>query len=223
MRSLPQNRLLLIGLTLALLLDFVPYLKWPFLWSATFFHEIAHGMAALLTGGSVISITLNFDGSGHCISRGGMRFWTAFSGYLGSAASGLAIYLSAIDVRPIQSRILMGLLIALLTVTLFLWAEGFSTYLILGILITLFALSYRLHTVRALKYLLQFIGIFVMLDSIRSPLALLDGQSIGDGAALHRLTHVPEIIWIAAWFLLAIACLWAAYRVGRTESHLSWT
>ena len=222
MRTQAQNQLLLIWVALALLLDFIPYLKWPFLWSETFFHEISHGFAALLSGGSIKSITLNYDGSGHCVSQGGVRFVTAFSGYMGSALWGLMIYLSAINSRPGQSRILMSMLIALLTATLILWAEGLSTYLILGVLITAFAFSIRLSAVRALKYLLQFIGVFVILDAIRSPLALLDGQKKGDGAILSELTYLPEVIWVAVWFVLALFCLLAAYRMGRSRTKVSW-
>lgn len=223
MRNLAQNQLLLIWVILALMLDFIPYLKWPFLWSETFFHEISHGFASLLSGGSIKSITLNYDGSGRCVSQGGVRFVTAFSGYMGSALWGLMIYLSAINPKPLQAQILMGMLIALFTATLILWAEGLSTYLILGILITAFALSMKLSAIRSLKYLLQFTGIFVILDAIRSPLALLDGQSMGDGATLSELTYVPEVIWIAAWFVLALFCLLAAYRMGRSRSKISWT
>ncbi len=222
MKNLEQNQLLLIWIVSALLLDFIPFLKWPFLWSETFFHEISHGFAALLTGGSILSITLNYNGSGLCVSQGGIRFVTAFSGYLGSAVWGLVIYLSAINLKPAQSRILMGMLIALLTITMILWAKGLSTYLILAVLITIFAFSIRLSAIKALKYLLQFIGIFVILDAIRSPLVLIDGQSKGDGATLSELTHVPEIIWVVTWFVLALFCLLAAYRMGRSRSKVSW-
>jgi hypothetical protein len=47
-----------------------------------------------------------------------------------------------------------------------------------------------------------------------SPLYLLDGQARGDGAALADLTFIPEVIWVAIWFSVA---LFAIYRLSKVS------
>ena len=53
----------------------------------------------------------------------------------------------------------------------------------------------------------------MLLNAIRAPLYLIDGQHVGDGAQLADLfLIVPEIIWVALWFAFGLAllavCLW---------------
>ena len=79
----------------AFLIDYLPLINLPFLWSETFFHEISHGLAAIMSGGEIYRITLNFNGSGTCETLGGVGFLVSFSGYAGSALWGLMIYHTA--------------------------------------------------------------------------------------------------------------------------------
>jgi hypothetical protein len=218
MSQLTQNQRLALWVMLAIGIYYVPYLKWPFLWIETFFHEISHGIAAVLTGGKINSITLNYDGSGYCISQGGSRFITAFSGYFGSATSGMLIYLSVINSQKKKSKFFMAVLITLLLITAILWAKGISTYIILGILITFFGLFKKISSSVFLNYFLQFTSVFVVMDAIRSPLALIDGRDKGDGTALSELTFIPEILWVSVWFTLALACLFIMYRANINRS-----
>jgi len=90
--TLTPRQQLSLFIVLAFIIDYLPIINLPFLWSETFFHEISHGLAALLTGGTIHNITLNFNGSGVCTTSGGTRFLIAFSGYAGSALWGLLIY-----------------------------------------------------------------------------------------------------------------------------------
>jgi hypothetical protein len=52
------------------------------------------------------------------------------------------------------------------------------------------------------------LGLFIMLNALGAPFHLLDGQHVGDGAALQDLTViVPEGVWVAWWVVFALACL----------------
>jgi hypothetical protein len=209
----------------AILVDFIPYVKLPFLWSETFFHEISHGLAALITGGRIVFITLDYVGSGLCMSQGGVPFVVVFSGYFGSALWGLFIYLAADRIKRKSAYIMMALLIIVLLTAMLFWAKGVSTYIILTIMIAMFSVFFKLASSVALKMLLQFIGMFVLLDAIRSPLVLIDGKAEGDGANLSSMTYVPEFVWVGIWFVFGLACLFMmfkySYRINQSQRS-SW-
>lgn len=196
----------------AFIIDYLPFINLPFLWSETFFHEISHGLAALLTGGSIHSISLNFNGSGLCITSGGLRFIVTFFGYAGSALWGLLIYRIANALSPGRSKIMVTAMIVMLSVTLVLWARDFPTITILIVLLLMYSLPLHRSLWISVKSLIQLVGIFVLLDAIRSPLYLLDGRNLGDGATLAQLTWLPEVFWVAFWFVIAVACLYRLWR-----------
>jgi hypothetical protein len=172
--TLSSRQQLILFIVVAFIIDYLPFINLPFMWSETFFHEISHGLAAMITGGEILNVTLNFDGSGHCTTLGGTNFIITFSGYLGSALWGLLIYSLASSLSQGSAKIMAGIMIAMLVSTLLLWARDTSTIIILAILL----LMYTLPLIKVLwvseKFFIQLVGIFVLLDSIRSPLYLLD-------------------------------------------------
>ncbi len=61
-----------------------------------FFHELSHGIAAILTGGRIISISLNINQGGVCYHQGGIFLIVASAGYLGSLLWGSGILLASL-------------------------------------------------------------------------------------------------------------------------------
>lgn len=206
--TLTSRQQLSLFIAAAFIVDYLPIINLPFLWSETFFHEISHGIAALLTGGTIHNITLHFRGSGVCTTSGGIRFITSFSGYAGSALWGLLIYSVASTLSPRSAKIMIGTMIAMLLITLVLWARDVSTIIILLILLAMYVTPLVNKLWFRVKYFIQLVGVFVMLDAIRSPLYLLDGRDLGDGASLADLTGVPEFLWVAIWFAIAAGSLY---------------
>ncbi len=207
MKLTPRLQLILF-IVAAFILDYIPFVNLPFLWSETFFHEISHGIAALITGGSIHNISLHFRGSGLCTTSGGIHFIVTFAGYMGSALWGLLIYLIADKLSPVSSKIMVSIMVAMLLVTLILWARDISTVIILIVLLLMYGLPLYKSLWISVKSFIQLVGIFVLLDAIRSPLYLLDGRDLGDGASLSNQTMLPEIFWVALWFLIALGCLY---------------
>ena len=60
-----------------------------------FMHEVSHGLAAIATGGEIVTIEVNQNQGGMAETRGGSRFWTLTAGYLGSLLWGGIILLLA--------------------------------------------------------------------------------------------------------------------------------
>jgi len=211
---------LILFIILAFAIDYLPFIKLPFLWSETFFHEISHGIAALLSGGTILGITLNFNGSGLCTTSGGSHFLISLSGYAGSVIWGLIIYSTASVLSKEKARYIVAIIVLLLAVVLVLWARDLSTIIILFVLLTMYLMPlFSTLSVVGVKYFIQLVGVFVMLDAIRSPLYLLDGRDLGDGAALSQVTWLPEIFWIVAWFVFAMAGLVLLWRFTENNNQ----
>lgn len=89
---------LLVALALSAVAAFLPFghfLLYPFALFETFVHETCHALAAMLTGGSVLGMNVNWDTSGLTRTMGGSRFLTSSAGYLGTTIVGAALLLLA--------------------------------------------------------------------------------------------------------------------------------
>ena len=84
----PQLKLLLLATVITIALWFIPYtecLVYPIRLFVTFIHEGSHALVALLTGGSVQSLTVSSDGEG--------EVWSASSSWISSVLTSSAGYL----------------------------------------------------------------------------------------------------------------------------------
>ncbi|MET0027115.1 MAG: M50 family metallopeptidase [Candidatus Thiodiazotropha sp.] len=198
----------LVELTLVLLLKAVPLLHLPFDWFQTFFHELSHGIAALLTGGRIQSIEIAADGSGRCTTLGGISQLILFSGYTGSSLWGLLSYLSVSAKSAKTIALSLGAGVVLVGV---LWVRDWQTVLILITITALFLFAYRFGNRKLTQHFVAFTGLYVVVESLRAPFYLVDGQSVGDGGMLARLTGVPEFVWIGIWALIALGALVLLY------------
>lgn len=192
-------------------------LSWPLRWAETFYHEVSHGLVAMLTGGKVVKLELHWRGSGACTIEGGSRLFVLLTGYMGASAWGAALFIIGANLNDEGVRLWLLAELALLALVLFFWAKNLSTMLILLLIGAVYVLAFLLPEGFGLTYVLQVMGLFVMLNALAAPFDLLDGRHVGDGAALQSLTLVvPEVVWVAWWVVFALACLLGclAWRVG---------
>ncbi len=200
----------LILVTAVIILQ-LPFISIPFKWLESYFHEISHGLTALLTGGSIIKIQLFPNGAGLCTTRGGSAFFISLMGYGGAILWGCLLYFLASTHQKI-AQVFSVLLVILLACSILLWVRDLLTLFIVLVLLCLVLAQLKYSSQQYLQKLLQLTGLLVLINSLMSPLYLLDGQARGDGAALAELTYVPEIIWVVIWFTTA---LFATYRLSK--------
>src|ERR1051326_1251343 len=90
----PQAKTLLFAAAISIALWFIPYaeiLAYPFRIFVTFIHEGGHAIAALVTGNSVLSLSVSMNGAGETYTTQGGTFSQMFvssAGYLGAMAFG---------------------------------------------------------------------------------------------------------------------------------------
>lgn len=91
-------------------------LTYPLRLFVTMVHEMAHGLAALATGGSFLRFEVTRYGAGMAYTSGGSRFLIIQAGYLGTALFGAVLLILANRVRrPGSVAIGLGAIIALFT------------------------------------------------------------------------------------------------------------
>lgn len=209
---------------IALILIFIVI---SFLWSTlvlyplkifvVFMHEVSHGLAAYITGGSIVEIEVNTKQGGHAVTDGGSTFWTLNAGYLGSLIWGGIILLMAARTHFDKAiSVLIG--IGMVGITIGFGSDTFTYLFGVGFGIALIAIGLFLPEV-ANDWILRVIGItsclYAILD-IKSD--ILDRPHLqSDAYMLAELTKLPIMFWGILWIVIAIALtIWFLYIAGKT-------
>ena len=209
---------LLVPLLLALLV----YAFWStvFVWPLRVFvvllHEVSHGLAAVLTGGRIVSIELSPQEGGLCTTAGGWPFVIVSAGYLGSALFGALFLVLGSRGRPRAHRTLVALLgaaLVLLTLVYVRSAFGFLYGLAAGVLLLGVA---RWLPEGASSFVLRLLGVTSLLYApwdIASDL-ILRSVPASDAGALARMTGIPSIAWGVLWLAASLLIAGRAVRIG---------
>ncbi|HOY68068.1 MAG TPA: M50 family metallopeptidase [Candidatus Ozemobacteraceae bacterium] len=214
----PARRLPLAGMGLPVILFLLSLWQWdsllvfPFKILTVFFHELSHGLAAVLTGGSIESITLSANEGGVCATRGGSWWLILTAGYLGSLVWGSLLLLTAARTR--NDRLLTQVLGAGMLVITVLYVRslfGFVFCLAFGA-----ALLYagqrgsELFCDQFLRYMGLTSMYYVLID-IKSD--LID-RSIpcSDAYRFAQLVHLPPTLVGLIWLGIALFLTWRTLR-----------
>ncbi|RTR33220.1 M50 family metallopeptidase [Shewanella atlantica] len=206
----PGRGRFLIELLLAMVITRLPFINVPFKWLESYFHELSHGLATLLTGGIVSHIQLFPNGAGLCFSQGGWPVVIGFSGYFGAALWGYLIFILATWPRGI--RMSFAMLGSAVIVTALLWGRDLLTISILACLAVLFLLPLKLSRNRFLGSGLRVMALMIMLNALASPTVLLGLNGKGDAAMLATQTWIPGWIWVMAWLAISAVMIFLCWR-----------
>lgn len=236
----PQITLLLIATAITIALWFIPfadYLVYPIRLFVTFIHEGSHALVALLTGGSVQSLTIASDGSGVVYSAPSGWFGqvlTSSAGYLGTTAFGVLLLLL---IRRVISahKILLGCAVFVGIMTLFFGVlspafhifslqVGFSNLLFTifaGTLLTagLLALA-KYASFRTANFAVAFLAVQCLLNSLSdlTTLFVINAPLIGsdiqtDAGNMANATGIPSILWVFIWIGISILMISIGLRL----------
>jgi hypothetical protein len=209
----PPRRLwlpLLLGLAALLLWDTI--VAYPFRIFVVFLHEISHGLAAVVTGGRIVSIGLSVNEGGVCVTQGGSRFLTLSAGYLGSLLWGALFLLLAARRRRAPGVVaLIGLFTLVVTLLYVRTWFGFIYGLLAA---TAFILVASKLKAEASEVLLAAIGVMSCLYAVWDIASdvLLRSIPCSDASALAGLTGIPAIVWGVLWIATSF---WVIFMVLR--------
>ena len=215
-------QLLLIS-ALMLLLWNTPVML-PFKIFSVFLHEICHGLAAVLTGGSIESITFSTDQGGLAYTRGGSRFAILTVGYLGSLTFGSLLFFLALKTE--WDRLILAGLGALILVIALLYIRDLFPF----VFATLTGIGLLAITYTSLSYLsdfcLRIIGvcciIYVPNDIISD--TIMRAHQNSDARMLANMLGGPTLMWGVLWFLISLGIIYLCLRHGlKGSSNISFT
>ncbi len=235
----PQIYLLLIATVITIALWFIPYadyLVYPIRLFVTFVHEGSHVLAALLTGGSVESMTVSPDTSGLVTFRytnAISQLITSSAGYLGTTAFG--VLLLVLIRRAYSARIVLAAsagFVGLMTVLFGLLAPIWNVFsasvsfgsvaftVVSGVVLTagLLAIA-RYASARAAQFAMSFLAVQCILNALfdlktvfyaSSPFA---GAMQTDALNMANATGLPAIAWVLIWIGISVLMISVGLRV----------
>ena len=206
----PSRSRFFFELMFAFLITRLPFISVPFKWLESYFHELSHGLATILTGGSVSHIQLFPNGAGLCFSQGGWPVVIGFSGYFGAALWGYLIFILA--TWPKGIRVSFAFLGSGVVLTTLLWGRDILTISILACLAVLFLLPLKLNKNRFMGSGLRIMALMIMLNALASPTVLLGLSGKGDASMLASQTWIPAWIWVFIWLAISTSMIYLCWR-----------
>jgi hypothetical protein len=192
-------------------------LVYPFQIFNTFIHELSHGLAAALTGGSFRRFEVYVNGEGVAWSAGGVRWIVASAGYIGSALfGGILLVITARGVAA--EKIILGLGIGLGILCVLFVRNIFGVISGVVIAAALIGVATQLAP-RWNVWLLLFLSVQMCLNALGSLWDLLQisssfRQQNSDARIMQQATGVPAIVWALLWSTIALLILWQAVRLA---------
>jgi len=198
---------------------------YPFTILATWFHEMAHGLTALLLGGSFLRLDIYPNGSGmasYTLSSAWGHWGSALvaaGGPLGPPLAG-AVFIFA-GRYPRSAKICLLLLSATLGLSVVLWIRsGFGVWAIAFI-----AVIVGIIAVNAPNWLrqvmIQFLGVqacistYQQIDYLFTASATIDGQyMVSDTGQMAENLFFPHWFWAVVIIVLSIGLLWTSLRLA---------
>ncbi len=174
-------------------------------------HEVSHAMAALVTRGRVLHITLSPYEGGATLVRGGNAFLMLSAGYLGSLLWGLLlIRLSRGKAKRVRASLIgLGVLVLGVSVALVRGWFGLPFGLLFGAGLIFAARVFSPAIQHVILLVLGMTSALYALLDIRSDVIDRPGLR-SDAFMLAELTGIPTVVWGVLWIALGLAaCAWA--------------
>lgn len=185
-------------------------LLYPVTLLVTFLHELGHALGALLTGGSVVGMQINPDGSGYTITRGGSQGVTLIGGYLGSAVLGNLLFRIGARHQALTHHTLL-VLAGLMILSGVIWFQSLNSTALLfvfGLLLGFIALKTNWD-----QDVLMFLGLAAVLYIIQD----FDTGPRSDLVMYEKVVgFFPYQVWMYLWLGLAgVLFLWNLKEIFR--------
>jgi len=181
-------------------------------------HEISHAIAAIITGGTVRSISISSYLGGVTKTNGGNSLVIASAGYLGSLIFGALLFISAYN-NKLRKPIATILSVIILLSTIGYIKENIQVFF--GLLISVFFfLLPRFFNEFITTFFLKFIGLiscFYVLTDIKNDLITTSIRET-DAQVIEFLTGFPSLAIGFIWLVISIIIVYFVVKYGIVKS-----
>lgn len=164
----------------------------------TFLHEFGHAIGALITGGEVLAVQINEDGSGHTVTRGGSVSIILLGGYIGSAIFGNLLLWIGAKKESWAPAALMTVGTIMIAVGIVWYNSAFTTGLLFLFGIALILFGYKGFWRRELT---MFLGLVCLLY-------IIEDFNVGPRSDLEKYAEIfviiPSVMWMYLWLFVVI-------------------
>ncbi len=171
---------------------------YPITLLVTSLHEMGHALFALASGGSVNSLQINQDGSGHCVTAGGSAAMTLMGGYIGSAIFGNILFYIGVKKSWLTSVVLWVMAILMALAAIFWFSNVFTTIL----LIVFGTLLFYLNKSGMKHEIVMFLG-------LASIWHIIQDFNVGPSSDLQAYSQTIGIfgpnVWMYFWLFIVVA------------------
>lgn len=213
MSGAAKNLLIPLAVAVVVLVFWNSFFVYPLKIFVVFLHELSHGIAAVITGGSIEKIELSPQQGGVCYTSGGIRFIVLSAGYLGSLLWGSLLLV--LSTRPRLDRPIVAVLGALtLLVTIVYVRTWFGFFYGIAASAVLLLVAMKL-SVTVSSVLVKVIGVTSCLYAVWDIGSDVLFRSIpeSDASQIAAMTHVPSVIWGVLWIAISLAVMVFAMRI----------
>lgn len=164
----------------------------------TILHELGHALGALVSGGDVVRVQINPNGSGVTLSRGGGRAIILMGGYLGSAVFGNILFYIGMRAGKL-ARSTLYIIGALLILSGVIWFSNlFSTLTFFAFGGALLWLAYKQWIMREVLMFLGFASLIFIIQDFNV------GPSSDLAAYADLFKVMPTRLWMYIWLGLVL-------------------
>jgi hypothetical protein len=175
-----------------------------------FFHESAHALMTLLTGGKVVSMQVTVERGGEVLSAGGNRFLILSAGYLGSLLIGAGLLVAGMRSR--HDQVILAVVAAFMALATVLFMRNlFGLAYGLGMALLLLGVARFLPPI-ASDYALRLIGVMSLLYAPRDIFSdtIQRSHLRSDARMLAEEFGGGTWLWGGLWLILSFAiCIYA--------------
>jgi hypothetical protein len=215
------GRLVLAGLVVVMLpaLPFGTYLIYPFVILTTWFHEMGHGLTALMLGQKFEQLLIFASGSGLAqsqVTADASRFTLAAiaaGGPLAPSMVGAGLILAS--AHPRAWRPALWLAAAAIGLSVAIWVRSPVGVIVLPLVAGLLGLiAWRAQDGFA-RFALQFLGVLGAMSMLRDWDYLFTEKAVIEGQAILSDTgQIAAVLGLAHWFWAGLILLVSALMVG---------
>jgi hypothetical protein len=178
---------------------------YPFTILATWFHEMGHGLAAILTGGRFERLLIYPDGSGvaqSLLPADASVLADAFvsaAGPLGPPIAGALLLVASRSRRA--TRAVLAVLAAVLLLSTLVWVRSLAGWIVLPLIgVALLAVVLR-GSAKVQGFAIQLLGVQACISTFHHAGYLFSaGGSIGGQAQRSDTAAIADALWLPYWF-----------------------